>query len=512
MLLTATIFAPLLGAIVVMLLPRENKQLIRWVATLFTAIPALLALYMFGAWNSAPTGAQMGLPAWSHGLKFVEHFSWMKTAGVNYTLGVDSFAFLMIALAVLLNLLAAIASWSIEDRVAEYFALFLLLETGTIGVFASIDFVLFYVFWEIVLLPMYFLIGIWGGTRREYAAIKFFLYTLIGSVFMLVAALGVYYYTAQATGIYTFNIIELTALAPTAITKGIISPQLALWLFVGLWVGFAVKVPVWPFHTWLPDAHVEAPTPVSMLLAGILLKMGTYAMLRISHPLLPSAAKQFSGVLLALGLIGIVYAALAAMAQKDFKKMVAYSSVNHMGYFLIGLAAGTPMALAGGYFITISHGLISALFFFVVGMYYERMHTRDLTRFGGMFLTVPVIAFVTAFVAFANLGLPGLAGFIGEFFALAGTLQRYGMMVLVATFGLVIVAAFHLLLMRQTLLGSPKPEWSHGEHKLSDMTVREAFVFAPLAVLIVYLGVYPGPFLKLINDSVQLLARMLGGA
>lgn len=508
--LSALIFVPLLGAILVMLLPRDNKQLVRYVATGCTAIPFLLGLYMLGTYSR--TSAGFGGAKWAESLKFVEHYSWMPSLGVNYSLGVDSLAFTMVLLAVFLFFLASIASWStIQDRVAEYFALFLLLEVGTLGVFCAVDFVVFYVYWEIVLLPMYFLIGIWGGARREYAAIKFFLYTLIGSVFMLVAALGVYYYGHAATGTWTFNLFELREVAAAAVKQNLISSSMGMWLFVGLFVGFAVKVPVWPFHTWLPDAHVEAPTPISMLLAGILLKLGSYAMIRISHPLLPTFAHNFAPVLLTLGYIGVVYAALAAMAQKDFKKMVAYSSVNHMGYFLIGLAAATPAGIAGGWFVTISHGLISSLFFFVVGMYYERTHTRDLERYGGMFLTVPVIAFITAFVCFGNLGLPGLSGFIGEFFALAGAVQSpvAGLTVLIAAFGLVITAAFHLLLMRRVLLGEKKEEWSHGEHALKDITAREIFVFAPLAALIILFGVYPAPILNLINSGVQVLSSLL---
>jgi NADH-quinone oxidoreductase subunit M len=269
---------------------------------------------------------------------------------------------------------------------------------------------------------------------------------------------------------------------------------------------------MFPFHTWLPDAHVEAPTPVSMLLAGILLKLGSYAMVRISHPLLPQVARQYAGLLFVFGVIGIVYAAAAAMAQKDFKKQVAYSSVNHMGFFIIALAAASALppemgrvALAGGYFVTISHGLISPLFFFAVGMFYERTHTRDLGKLGGMFLTVPVISFITAFVAFANLGLPGLAGFIGEFIALTGTYPAFGLWVLVAGAGLVITAAWHLVTMRNVLLGEAKKEYAG----LQDVTFKEKLIFAPLAVLVVLFGVYPAPILNILDESVKTLSSVL---
>ncbi|HWI51778.1 MAG TPA: NADH-quinone oxidoreductase subunit M, partial [Symbiobacteriaceae bacterium] len=386
---------------------------------------------------------------------------------------------------------------------------FLILEVGTNGVFTSLDFMLFYVFWEIVLLPMYFLIGIWGGPRREYAAIKFFLYTLIGSVVMLVGAIYLYI----TTGVGNFNIMLMAEKTSKLPITG-----LTTFAFFALVVGFAVKVPMFPFHTWLPDAHVEAPTPISMLLAGILLKLGSYAMIRISHPLLPQVAHKYAWTLFVFGVIGIIYAAAAAMAQKDFKKQVAYSSVNHMGFFVIALAATSMLsaqgqtemarvALAGGYFVTISHGLISPLFFFAVGMFYERTHTRDLGKLGGMFLTIPVVSFMTAFIAFANLGLPGLAGFIGEFIALTGSYPAFGLWVLVAGAGLVITAAWHLITMRNVLLGEAKKEYTG----LKDVTMKERIIFAPLAVLIVLFGVWPKPILDMLNASVETLSGLLGG-
>lgn len=483
--LTLLIFTPLAGALLTLLLPK-NDRLIRTVATVVTAIPLVLVLLMLPQFNPG------------QGMQFVQKVDWIPSMGVSYHLGVDGFGFAMIALSALLFFLAALASKSIDNRVRDYFALFLLLEAGTIGVFAALDFVLFYVFWEIVLLPMYFLIGIWGGARREYAAIKFFIYTLVGSVVMLVAFLAMYFNVPNPT----FNLLDLAAQTQT------LSVNTLTWFgFLGLLFGFAVKVPMFPFHTWLPDAHVEAPTPISMLLAGILLKLGTYAMLRISHALLPQVAIEFAPYLAALGIAGIVYGALAAMAQKDMKKMVAYSSVSHMGYFIMGLAAGTPEAISAAFFITISHGLISAAFFFVVGMFYERTHTREIDKMGGMFLTVPAISFVMAFVAFANLGLPGLAGFIGEFFALLGSYPKIGLWVLAAGFGLVITGAFHLILMRKVLLGEKKPEWQ----ELSDITFREVAIFAPLGALILLFGVYPAPIFNLIDPAVTAIAKLLGG-
>jgi NADH-quinone oxidoreductase subunit M len=498
--LSLIVFAPLVFALVLLFIPKTQEKLLFWVAGIGTLIPLVATLPLAAQWASTNASTE----AFAKGMRFVEHISWIKEIGVNYTIGVDGFGFTMIALSVLLFPLALLASYGyINTRIKDYLILFLILETGTNGVFVALDFMLFYVFWEIVLLPMYFLIGIWGGARREYAAIKFFLYTLIGSVVMLVGAIYLYI----ATGVGDFNLLLMAEKTSKLPING-----LTTFAFFALVVGFAVKVPMFPFHTWLPDAHVEAPTPISMLLAGILLKLGSYAMIRISHPLLPQVARQYAWLLFVFGVVGIAYAAAAAMAQKDFKKQVAYSSVNHMGFFIIALAAASVLpadmgrvALAGGYFVTISHGLISPLFFFAVGMFYERTHTRDLGKLGGMFLTIPVVSFMTAFIAFANLGLPGLAGFIGEFIALTGTYPAFGMWVLVASLGLVLTAAWHLITMRNVLLGEAKKEYAG----LHDVTLKEKIIFAPLAVLVVLFGIFPAPILNVLEESVKSLAQVL---
>ncbi|HWI63094.1 MAG TPA: NADH-quinone oxidoreductase subunit M [Symbiobacteriaceae bacterium] len=504
--LSLLVFAPLVVALVMMFVPKTQEKVLYYLAGIGTIVPLVIGLLMAAGWS----GAEVSSAAHTAGMKFAVDLSWIPAIGVNYTLGVDGFGFTMILLSVVLFPLALLSSYGyIKDRIKDYLILFLILEVGTNGVFVSLDFMLFYVFWEIVLLPMYFLIGIWGGARREYAAIKFFLYTLIGSVVMLVGAIYLYI----TTGVGDFNLLVMANATKLLPVNGF-----TIFAFFALVVGFAVKVPMFPFHTWLPDAHVEAPTPISMLLAGILLKLGSYAMVRISHPMLPQVAAEFAWVLFAFGVIGIAYAAAAAMAQKDFKKQVAYSSVNHMGFFVIALAAASYLsangqvelsrvALSGGFFVTISHGLISPLFFFAVGMFYERTHTRDLGKLGGMFLTVPVISFMTAFIAFANLGLPGLAGFIGEFIALTGTYPAFGMWVLVAGAGLVITAAWHLITMRNVLLGEAKKEYSG----LKDVTLKENIIFAPLAVLIVLFGVWPAPILNMLDASVATLAGLLGG-
>ncbi len=502
--LSLIIFVPLVFAFVMLFVPKTQERLLYWLAGIGTLIPFVLALVLAAQW---PT-AEVSTAPYAAGMRFVTHVPWIEAIGVHYTLGVDGFGFTMILLSTLLFPLAVLASYKyIHDRVKDYLILLLILATGTNGVFATLDFMLFYVFWEIVLLPMYFLIGIWGGERREYAAIKFFLYTLIGSTVMLVGAIYLY----VVTGVGTFNLLQMAAATSKLNITG-----LTTFAFFALLVGFAVKVPMFPFHTWLPDAHVEAPTPISMLLAGILLKLGSYAMVRISHPMLPQVAERYADLIFVFGVVGIIYAALAAMAQKDFKKQVAYSSVNHMGFFIMALAAASKLAptspelaqvaLQGGYFVTIAHGLISPLFFFAVGMFYERTHTRDLTKLGGMFLTIPVVSFATAFVAFANLGLPGLAGFIGEFISLTGSYPAFGLWVLVAGAGMVITAAWHLITMRNVLLGEAKPEY----RGLNDITLKEKIIFAPLAVLIVLFGVYPRPVMAILESSVEVLTQVMG--
>ena len=488
-LLSLLIFIPLIGMLVTIFLPKSPVTIRTW-ATIVTGAVLVLAVVSLFQYGSAPLDP--------NGMRFAESHQWIPNFQVRYYLGVDGFGYPMVLLTALVTFLATIASYSaIKERDKEYYALLLLLEVGMMGVFMSLDYVLFYVFWEIVLLPMYFLIAIWGGARREYASIKFFIYTLVGSVIMLVGILALYF----GTGAQTFGILEIAKLVPAAH----FAPAAAMLIFLALYVGFAVKVPAFPFHTWLPDAHVEAPTPISMILAGVLLKMGTYSLIRISATTLPETMKAFAPWLVAIGLINIVYGALAAMAQKDFKKMVAYSSINHMGYFLLGLAAGTPEALNGALFVMISHGLISALFFFAVGMTYERTHTRDMAKLGGLFLTLPIIATITAFTAFANLGLPGLSGFIGEFFVLLGAFPVFHWLILLATVGLVVTAAFHLIMMRKVLQGQPMDEWKG----LKDITGREVLILVPLLALIVFLGIYPGPLFAIFNPAVTSLSKLI---
>lgn len=480
-------FIPLLGGIVILFIPKHQDRVIKWLATIASFIPLALVVPMWMQFDPKAPGMQ-----------FVERFNWIPSLGVSYYLGTDGISFPLLALTALMTFVAVVASWTINVRVKDFFALVLLLETGMMGVFSSLDYVVFYVFWEIVLVPMYFLIGIWGGPRREYAAIKFFIYTLVGSVIMLIGILTLYF----GTGLRTFDMLEIARVAGTALT-----PRVQFWVFMALFLGFAVKVPVFPFHTWLPDAHVEAPTPISVVLAAVLLKMGTYGFLRISHPTLPEAGKAFAISMAVLGLINIIYGALAAMAQKDLKKLVAYSSISHMGYVLLGLAAATPAAINGAMYMNISHGLISGMMFLLVGSMYERTHTREIAKLSGMYITLPVIATITAFAFFANLGLPGLAGFIAEFFVLLGTFPWNPKYVILALAGVIVVAAFNLWMMQRVLMGKTREEYA----ELEDICGREWVTYAPLVVFIVLLGVYPAFLMDLFTVPVQQLVTLLGG-
>lgn len=503
--LSLLVFTPLIGSLLIASLPRDNKHLLRRVALAFSLVPVALVAVM---WARFDTTAQ--------GMQFVERVPWIPAVGIQYYLGVDGISFPMLIVTALITALAILVSFNIEERVKEFMALMLLLETGMLGVFVALDYFLFYIFWEVVLVPMYFIIGIWGGPRREYAAIKFFIYTLLGSVVMLVGILALYF----QSGLGTFDMLAIAE-------KARLSPTAQYWIFLLLFFGFAVKVPIFPFHTWLPDAHVEAPTGGSMLLAGVLLKMGTYGFYRISYPTLPDAAKAFAIVMGVLGVINIIYGALVAMAQRDFKKMVAYSSISHMGFVLLGLAAMTPMSMAGGLFVMVSHGLISPMMFFFAGtVIYERTHTRMLDQMNALFTKMPVAATLLAFAAFANLGLPGLSGFAGEFFTLTGAFTPMTNLVAIAVLGMVLTAAYHLMMMRQILMGDASAHaaghgaaHAHGEHghgavealRLPDLNLREAIVSAPLVASIALFGVAPSILLELFNPSIQALLARMGG-
>ncbi|MBI4597475.1 MAG: NADH-quinone oxidoreductase subunit M [Candidatus Omnitrophica bacterium] len=480
MLLTWLLLCPLIGMLIILCLPKSWVWAIRCVALVATGCALLLGVIMLRDFQPSAIGIQ-----------FREHASWIPQINAFYHVGIDGLSVWMVLLTALLGFLACMASSSIAERHKEYFALYLLLEVGMLGTFVALDLFLFYVFWEIVLVPMYFLIGIWGGGRREYSAFKFFVYTLAGSLFMLLAILALYLRAG------TFDMLQLAQLGHT------FDANFGRLVFLGLFLGFAIKVPVFPFHTWLPDAHVDAPTPGSVLLAGVLLKMGGYGFFRISYPICPEAARYFAWAMAGLGMINIVYGAFVAMAQTDFKRLVAYSSVSHMGFVLLGLASLTPAGFNGAMLQMFSHGLLTGGMFLLVGVLYERTHTRDLSAFGGLGARVPVYAGFLIFFSLGSLGLPGLSGFVAEFLSMLGAFNVWRWPTVVSSIGIVVAAAYMLKVIRQILLGPLNERWK----ALTDMTWWERLTLIPLLVVVLAVGVYPMFVLRLQDATIQQLLR-----
>ncbi|HEX9531921.1 MAG TPA: NADH-quinone oxidoreductase subunit M [bacterium] len=491
--LSLIIFLPLAGGIFILFTSKANEAMMKGVALGASLGSTILLLFVTVLYKIGG------------GMQFVEQHSWIPTLGITYHVGVDGLSLPLVALTALLSVLSIVYSWRIEVRLKEYLFLFLLLETGMLGVFAALDFFLFYIFWEITLVPMYFLIAIWGGPRREYAAIKFFLYTLVGSLAMLLAILLMYFNADP----HTFNMLALTQQQPLA---G--KPVLAALAFWGFFLSFAIKVPMWPFHTWLPDAHVEAPTAGSVILAGVLLKMGTYGFVRISLPMLPDVFRTYAPVVAVLALLGIVYGALVALAQTDLKKLVAYSSVNHMGYVMLGVAAaaaafGVPekaaaaaTALNGAVFEMVAHGIITGALFLIVGVLYDyRAHTRGVDEFGGLGARLPIYTGITTVAMLASLGLPGLMGFVAEFFIFVGSFGIFPYLTAVAVTGVLFTAAMFLWTIQRIFLGPVNERWA----ALPDMDTREKVSLVPLAVLMVVFGLFPKPLLDVINAAMAVL-------
>jgi len=490
------IFCPLIGAGAILFVPKRYPGLMKTIALIATTPPLWWAALLY-----------MRFDRWGNGFQYTERIPWIEAFNIHYSLGIDGISIPMVLLTALLCFLCVIASWNINEHVRGYFTLFLLLDTSMVGVFCALDFFLFYVFWELMLLPMYFLIGVWGGPNKEYAAIKFFLFTLVGSVLMLVVMLVFYFGSVEpATGLHSF---DLVLLADQSVHQSFLQSNTIRWLcYLGLLIGFAIKIPAVPLHTWLPDAHVEAPTAISVILAGVLLKMGTYGLLRISYPLLPDMALAFAPYVAILGLISIIYGALCAMAQKDMKKLIAYSSISHMGFVVLGMSVFTnTTAINGAVLQMFNHGTVTAMLFLLVGVIYDRAHHRDIDRFGGLAKNMPVYAGYTGLAFFAALGLPGLSSFISEALVLVGSFQQYKIITITATTGIILTAAYFLWTMQRVFLGPLKEEYAG----LAEISLREAFTLTPLALIVVVLGFYPMPVLDLIGTTLRHTVAMVVG-
>ena len=481
-LLTIVIFFPLAGALLLLCIPKARVELLKRVALAISLVEFFVSLPLFVWFDEGVAGMQ-----------FVEQVPWIPGWGVRYAVGIDGISLLLIILTTLLTVLCILSSWrSIERMVKEYLIVFLFLETGMVGVLCALDLVLFYVFWEVTLIPMYLIIGVWGGPRRIYAAIKFFLYTMAGSVLMLVAIIAVYFLHGKATGEYTFDLLKLY--------QTVLMPNTQYLLFAAFAVAFAIKVPMFPFHTWLPDAHVEAPTAGSVILAGILLKLGTYGFMRFAIPLFPVAAYKAIPVISVLALIGIIYGALVSMMQTDLKKLVAFSSVSHLGFVMLGMFAFTVQGVTGSVYQMLNHGVSTGALFLIVGMIYERRHTRQIADFGGLAGVMPVFATCFMIVTLSSIALPGTNGFVGEFLILLGTFKANPVYGVIGATGVILAAAYMLWMFQRVMFGPIR----HEENRvIKDLNLREIVTLAPLICLIVWMGVFPQFFLKKIDLSVQ---------
>ena len=480
--LTIVTFLPLLGVFFILLIPKDHHVSIRHSALFFALLTFVSSLDLIFRFDAVATGMQ-----------FEVSVPWVAQFGIDYHLGVDGISMLLILLTTFLSTIAILSTFkSVAHSHKGFYVCLLLLETGMLGVFASLDLFLFYVFWEIMLVPMYFLIGIWGGVRRMYAAIKFVLFTMIGSLLMLVALLVVYFQYNVLYGEYTFDLMKITGMP--------LAPDLQFWLFGAFALAFAIKVPMWPFHTWLPDAHVEAPTAGSVILAGVLLKMGTYGFLRFCLPLFPIATFEFMPIISVLAVIGIIYGALVAMVQKDIKSLVAFSSVSHMGFIMLGIMTLNLQGMQGAVIQMINHGISTGALFLLVGMIYERRHTRLISEYGGLASRMPVYSTFFMIVLLSSIGVPGTNGFIGEFLILLGAWQYNPIFSILGATGVIFAACYMLWMYQRVFFGKIT---NPANEKLIDLSLREKIVLVPLVVMIFWIGIYPKPFFDILEPSVK---------
>ncbi|HXG49798.1 MAG TPA: NADH-quinone oxidoreductase subunit M [candidate division Zixibacteria bacterium] len=488
--LTWLLLLPVVGAALLLFIPRDRKGALYALSLLFTLAAFSWSLRIFALFDEAQGRMQL-----------VERLPWMPAYGIEYAVGIDGISLFLVLLTTFLMPVAVLASWPVRERVKEYLFFMLVLETGMLGAFLALDLFLFYVFWEVMLVPMYFLIGIWGGPRRIYAALKFVIYTMAGSLLMLVAIIYLVMRHAHLAQTLTFSLLEIYELR--------LPYDEQLWLFLAFALSFAIKVPMFPFHTWLPDAHVEAPTAGSVILAAVLLKMGTYGFLRFAMPLFPEVALAAAPFVIAMAVIGIVYGAAVAMMQADIKKLVAYSSVSHLGFVMLGLFAFNTQGVQGSLYQMLNHGLSTGALFLLVGMIYDRRHSRLIEDFGGLWAQVPVFSALLMVVTLSSIGLPGLNGFVGEFLILLGAFGAAPGWTAVAATGMILSAVYMLWMFRRVIFG---PLANPENRKLADLNARELVLMAPILVLIVFMGVYPDPFLRRMGPSVQLTLDRIAAA
>ncbi|MBU0474493.1 MAG: NADH-quinone oxidoreductase subunit M [Bacteroidetes bacterium] len=516
-LLTLLTFIPIFGMIIVLLLPKSAENNVKYTTLAVTSIQLVLAIVMILNFDYSAGGVFE-----VSSFQFIEKVAWIQipdvaflgTLKIDYFLGVDGLSAPLVLLSTIIFFIATFSSWTIKKSPKGYFAMYLLLNAATMGVFVSLDFFLFFVFWEVMLLPMYFLIGIWGGPRKEYAAIKFFIYTMLGGVFMLITMIGLYFSAtevlADGTQAYTFNLLALMN-QNNYLTDGILSPSnpdnWRFMAYIGLFVAFAVKIPMFPFHTWLPDAHVEAPTPISVVLAGVLLKLGTYGILRISFPIFPDITRELMWYIGLFGVINIVYGALAAMAQKDYKKLIAYSSISHMGYVLLGMASLSSVGINGAIFQMFNHGTITAMLFLIVGIIYDRAHTRGLNDFGGLANQMPIYTGFVTVAFFAAVGLPGLSGWVSEALVFVGAfgVESIRTITMIGMLGILLGAGYMLWTLQRVYLGTLPEKWK----ELKDVDARELAMLVPLTIIVVVLGIFPSFVLNIMTTSVNSLVDFL---